>query len=107
MSGKAILLEPGTTHYRAFSVWSGLDLDLTQVMGPGVVVTLELPSVMAGHDILVPPGVRVLDKSFAIMAGNDIHRGTQGDGSNGTLVIKGFLFWAGHDVRLHVPGQLR
>ena len=34
------------------------------------------------------------------MAGNDIHKGAQGDGSNGTLIIKGFLFWAGSDIKL-------
>jgi len=44
--------------------------------------------------------VRVLDQSMAIMAGSDVDTNAQGDGSNGTLVIEGFLFWAGHSVKL-------
>lgn len=100
MSGRAVTIEPGTTHYRNFAWWAGDDMDLTAAMGPGVVVTLELHAVMAGHDVYVPEGVRVLDQSIAIMAGNDVHREARGDGSNGTLILKGFLWWAGHDVKL-------
>ena len=33
------------------------------------------------------------------MAGNDIKPDAQGDGSNGTLVLTGFLFWGGNTVR--------
>lgn len=50
--------------------------------------------------MFVPEGVRVIDQSVAIMAGNDIKRRAQGDGSNGTLVLKGFLWWGGNDVKL-------
>ena len=38
-------------------------------------------------------------RAVAIMAGNDISPEAQGDGSNGTLILKGFLWWAGHDVK--------
>lgn len=100
MSGRDIAIEPGTRRYRNFAWWGGDNIDLTQAMGPGVVVTLELHAIMAGSDIYVPEGVRVLDESLAIMAGNDIDREARGDGSNGTVVLKGFLWWAGHDVKL-------
>ncbi len=100
MSGRDITIEPGTRRYTNFAWWGGDNVDLTSVMGPGVVVTLELHAIMAGHDIYVPEGVRVLDESIAIMAGNDIHGGARGDGSNGTVILKGFLWWAGHDVWL-------
>lgn len=100
MSGRDVVIEPGTRHYRNFAWWGGDNIDLTHAMGPGVVVTMELHAIMAGHDIYVPEGVRVLDDSIAIMAGNDVDREARGDGSNGTVVIKGFLWWAGHDVKL-------
>lgn len=100
MSGRDVIIEPGTRHYTNFAWWGGDDIDLTAAMGPGVVVTLELHAIMAGHDIYVPEGVRVLDESLAIMAGNDIDRAARGDGSNGTVIVKGFLWWAGHNVRL-------
>lgn len=100
LSGRDITIEPGTHLYRNFAWWGGDNIDLTSLMGPGVVVTLELHAVMAGHDIYVPEGVRVLDESIAIMAGNSVDRQARGDGSNGTVILKGFLWWAGHDVKL-------
>lgn len=100
MSGKRVVVPPGTRKVSNFAWWGGNVYDLTSVMGPGRIVTLHLSAVMAGHEIRVPLGVRVLDQSTAIMAGSDVADNAQGDGSNGTLVIKGFLFWAGHSVQL-------
>ncbi len=100
MSGRDVDIAPGTRLYRNFAWWGGDNLDLTAAMGPGVVITLELHAIMAGHDIYVPEGVRVVDETVAIMAGNDIDREAKGDGSNGTLVLRGFLWWAGHDIKL-------
>lgn len=100
MSGRDITIEPGTRRYTNFAWWGGDNIDLTSAMGPGVIVTLEMHAVMAGSDVYVPEGVRVLDESIAIMAGNDIDRAARGDGSNGTVILKGFLWWAGHDVKL-------
>ena len=100
MSGRDIIIEPGTTRYTNLAWWGGDSIDLSTAMGPGVVITLELHAIMAGHDIYVPEGVRVLDESIAIMAGNDVDREAQSDGSNGTVILKGFLWWAGHDVKL-------
>ena len=54
---------------------------------------------MGGNEIYVPDGVRVIDRAVAIMAGNDSKPDAQGDGSNGTLVLTGFLFWGGNTVR--------
>ena len=100
MSGRDVVVPPGMVGLRDFALWGGNDIFLGDVMGPGVVVTLELHAIMAGHDIYVPPGVRVIDECLAVMAGNDIDRSARGDGSNGTLVRRGFLFWAGHDIHL-------
>lgn len=100
MSGKSVDLAAGSTHYRNFAWWGGNNIDVTAAMGPGAVVVLELHCVMAGHEIFVPEGVRVIDESTAIMAGNDIERQAKGDGSNGTLILRGFLWWAGSDVKL-------
>lgn len=100
MSGRTVVIAPGTTLHRNFAWWGGDDIHLGDAMGPGVVITLELHAIMAGHRIHVPEGVRVVDDSIAIMAGNDVKRQAMGDGSNGTVVIKGFLWWAGSEVRL-------
>lgn len=100
MSGKTIQVPAGTQLISDFAWWGGNVYDLTQAMGPGQVVTMNLTAIMAGHEIRVPRGVRVLDQAMAIMAGSDVDAAAQGDGSNGTLVIKGLLFWAGHSVKL-------
>lgn len=107
MTGKDVQVPPGTAFYRNFAWWGGDNIHLGDVMGPGVVVTLELHAIMAGHDIYVPEGVRVLDETIAIMAGNDIRKEARGDGSNGTLILKGFLFWAGNDVQLEERSSRR
>jgi hypothetical protein len=100
MSGRDIQLEPGSPGLRAFAWWGGHNIYLADAMGPGAVVVLETSAIMGGHEIYVPPGVRVVDETIAIMAGNDVHADARGDGSNGTLILRGFLFWAGSDVRL-------
>lgn len=100
MSGRDIVVESGTRHLTNFAWWGGNNYDLSDAMGPGRIVTLTLHAIMGGNNIYVPDGVRVIDRSVAIMAGNDIKRRAQGDGSNGTLVIEGFLWWAGNDVDL-------
>ena len=100
MSGRDLMPGRGTQLLRDFAWWGGNNIHLRDAMGPGVTVVLELHAVMAGHTIYVPEGVRVLDESLAIMAGNTIKAKAQGDGSNGTLVIRGFLWWAGHTVEL-------
>ncbi|MBB1509913.1 DUF1707 domain-containing protein [Tessaracoccus sp. MC1756] len=100
MSGRDVLVEPGTRDVGCLAFWGGNNYDLTQAMGPGRIVTLTLNAIMGGCNVYVPPGVRVIDQSVAIMAGNDIHPEAQGDGSNGTVVLKGLLWWGGNDVKL-------
>ncbi|WP_040160991.1 DUF1707 SHOCT-like domain-containing protein [Nigerium massiliense] len=100
MSGKEVVVAPGTSTFKNFALWGGDTIDLSHAMGPGVVVTLDLTAIMAGHTILVPEGVLVRDESVAVMAGNDVKREARGDGSNGTLILRGFLFWGGSYVKL-------
>ena len=99
MSGRDRVFERGTTQASGFAFWGGDNVDLTQAMAPGVTFTLTLSAVMGGFEVIVPEGVRVIDESIAIMAGNDVKKSARGDGSNGTLVLRGFLFWGGSTVR--------
>lgn len=100
MSGRDVLVEPGTRDIACLSFWGGNTYDLTQAMGPGRIITLTLNSIMGGCDVYVPPGVRVVDQSTAIMGGNGIKPSAQGDGSNGTVVIQGLQLMGGNDVKL-------
>lgn len=100
LSGKTVELEPGRTEMNSIAFMGGDDIYVRDALGPGVTVTLTLNAIMGGNNVYVPPGVRVIDESVAIMAGNDVKTKAQGDGSGGTLVLRGFLFWAGNDVKL-------
>lgn len=100
MSGRELDVPAGTAEITTYALMGGDNVDLCEVMGPGVTVSLTSYSMMAGHDIYVPPGVRIRDDTINIMAGNEIRGSAQGDGSNGTLILKGFSLMAGHDVHL-------
>ncbi|AQP48880.1 hypothetical protein BW730_16655 [Tessaracoccus aquimaris] len=100
MSARDVLVTAGTAEVRNFAWWGGNSYDLSEAMGPGRTVVLRLHAVMAGSDVLVPPGVRVVDRCVAFMAGNQVEPEAQGDGFNGTLILQGFLWWGGHQVKL-------
>lgn len=106
LSGREIEVAGGTPEVRTFALMGGDEVYLTDALGPGVEITVNTVAVMAGNDIYVPGGVRIIDKTVNIMAGNDIKREARGDGSNGTLVLTGFSLMAGHDVKLD-PGWKR
>ncbi len=100
LSGREIDVPAGTANVTTYALMGGDDIDLCEVMGPGVRVTLTSYAMWAGHNVYVPPGVRVRDETINLLAGNDVRSDARGDGSNGTLVLKGFSLMAGHDVRL-------
>lgn len=100
MSGRDVRLAPGSPGVRNFAWWGGDNYNLVDALGPGRTVVLELHAIMAGSTIYVPEGVRVIDECLAIMAGNTVRRSADGDGSNGTLILRGFLWWGGHTVKL-------
>lgn len=100
MSGRELDVPAGTSEITTYALMGGDNVDLCEVMGPGVTVSLTSYSMMSGHDIYVPPGVRIRDDTINIMSGNEIRRSAKGDGSNGTLILKGVSFMAGHDVHL-------
>lgn len=100
MSGREVDVPAGTSQVTTYSLMGGDDIDLCEVMGPGVELTLSSYSMWAGNNIYVPPGVRVRDETINIMAGNEIRPDARGDGSNGTIVLRGVSLMAGHDVRL-------
>jgi len=100
LSGSNQVVAPNTPKVSAVAMLGGNDYDLCDVMGPGVEFTIESINFMGGHDIYVPPGVRVINKSFSILGGVDIAQNARGDGSNGTLIIRGFNVLGGDDVRL-------
>lgn len=100
LSSKKIVAQPGSTSFHLMAFLGGDTLDLTLAMRPGLVMVVESQSVLGGSTIKVPPGVRIVDETQAIMGGNNIKRRAMGDGSNGTLVLRGIAILGGHNVKL-------
>ena len=100
MSGKVIHLDAKTPAVNSFALWGGNEIRTEAVMSPGAEIELSLSSIMGGHTVYVPEGVRVIDHSVNIMAGVHVSNEAAGDGSNGTLIITGFNFWGGTSVLL-------
>lgn len=100
LGGHDITLSAGTTSVNRFTFLGGDNIDLTRALGPEVEITVSGTTILGGHNILVPLGVRVIDTSGAILGGNNIARTAQGDGSNGTLVLRGTTILGGHNVKL-------
>lgn len=100
MSGRQVRVAPGTATFRSYALMGGDEVFLTEALGPGVEITLESYAMWAGNTVYVPGGVRIIDRTINIMAGNDISKKAQGDGSNGTVILTGFSLMAGHDIKL-------
>jgi hypothetical protein len=100
MSGRQVRVAPGTATFRSYALMGGDEVFLAEAMGPGVEITLESYAMWAGNTVYVPGGVRIIDRTISIMAGNDISKKAQGDGSNGTVILTGFSLMAGHDIKL-------
>lgn len=100
LSGKTLRPARGLRRLNAGYFLGGDTIDLSDCLGPGVTVTFHANAMLGGATIRVPRGVRVLDNSFNLMAGNSVKNKANGDGSNGTLVLEGFSFMGGHDVKL-------
>lgn len=99
LTGRRIDLAPGAG-LRNFAFLGGDDIYLRDALGPGIVLTLELPAILGGHHLHVPRGVRVVEETEAVAGRISIRRSAQGDGSNGTLVLRGKIVLGGHTVRL-------
>lgn len=99
-SGKHLVPEAGTPGERSIALMGGTETDLREVMGPGVEFTADLYAMWGGHEIRVPRGVRIIDRTFNVMCGVSMDEGVRGDGSMGTLVLRGFHLMGGTTVTL-------
>lgn len=107
LSGRTFEVAAGTREFKLFALMGGDDVHLAPALGPGIEITVESASIMGGSNIYVPPGVRVVDETVNIMGGNSIRKKAAGDGSGGTVILKGFNLMGGHDIKLDRSIQQR
>lgn len=103
LSGKEIKVVPGVTRFHTMAFMGGDTIDFSDAMGPGVVMIVESQNVMGGSTLKVPPGVNVVDESQNILGGHSVKKKARGDGSNGTLVLRGFNLMGGNEIKLARP----
>ncbi len=101
MSGREISVTADRPAVESLAFVGGAEVHVA-AMGPGGQVELSLSSILGGYNVYVPAGVRVVDESSSFLGGVAIDKKTRGDGSNGTVVIRGFNFMGGVNVRLEV-----
>ncbi|WGW10908.1 DUF1707 domain-containing protein [Saxibacter everestensis] len=105
LGGDYKVIRPGAGIVRSINVMGGDDIDLLAALAPGESVVIESISVMGGADIIVPEGTRVITETWSFLGGDEVK--VHGDGSAGTLVLKGFSMMGGNTVRRAKPKELR
>lgn len=88
----------------AVAFWGGGELDLREANFAEREVVVNCVAVMGGIQITVPPGVEVDVRGFGFMGAFD-QRDTPGPIAPGAprVVVTGFAFWGGVEVKVKAP----
>ncbi|MFE2329321.1 DUF1707 domain-containing protein [Streptomyces sp. NPDC059385] len=90
--------------FDAVAFWGGGELDLREADFAQREVVINCVAVMGGIQVIVPPGVAVDVRGIGIMGGFDQrHSGERADPDAPRVVVTGFAFWGGVDVRVKPP----
>ncbi|WP_285758254.1 DUF1707 SHOCT-like domain-containing protein [Nocardiopsis ansamitocini] len=96
------LVEPRTN---VSAMFGGIELDLREAILAQHEVTIQCAVVFGGLEIIVPPGVRVVNEASAIFGGMDIKdKDSGGDAGSPVVRVTGLLVFGGIDVRTQAPG---
>jgi hypothetical protein len=90
------LIEPQTNVVTAFG---GVHLDLRQAVLSQREVTINIVNVMGGVQLVVPPGVRVVNSIAAILGGTSLPPEDTADPGAPVVRLTGFTMLGGVDVR--------
>jgi hypothetical protein len=86
-------------HTNIFTVFGGVEIDLREAVLSQREVTMNITCVFGGVSIQVPPGVRVVNSSAAILGGFSQDDDDTLDANAPTLRITGFTLFGGVDVK--------
>ncbi|MDL4819472.1 DUF1707 domain-containing protein [Actinomadura opuntiae] len=89
----------------AFAFWGGGKIDLREARFTEDQVTIRAFAVMGGVDIVVPEDITVHVKGIGIMGGFDHGASAVGVPGSPTVVVRGFAFWGGVDVKRRARRQ--
>jgi hypothetical protein len=85
---------------RMINVMGGGELDFTDAKFPDGITKLRLYCFMGGASIFVPDGIKVKSKVFSFMGGFSDRSPSSTQANCPTLIIEGFMFMGGADVKV-------
>ncbi len=85
---------------RAFSIFSGGDIDLTQAQFTQPVHRIKIFSLFSGDTIYVPEHINVVTKAFCIFGGIDNSAPSTNNPNAPTLIIEGLSIFSGVNIEL-------
>jgi hypothetical protein len=83
----------------AVAFWGGGTLDLREARFAGQQVTIRAFAIMGGVEVIVPTDAEVHVNGVGIMGGFDQHAAGAGTPGAPRIVVTGFAFWGGVDVK--------
>ncbi|MBO0837304.1 MAG: DUF1707 and DUF2154 domain-containing protein, partial [Actinobacteria bacterium] len=82
------------------TIFGGVELDFREAVLPGKEITLRVTTVMGGVEIAVPPEMRVIDNSVAILGGHETRGGAGPAGPEAPVLrIDGVVVLGGVEIR--------
>jgi hypothetical protein len=87
---------------RAFSLFSGCDIDLTDAKFTQAELRIKVFSLFSGTNVFIPENVNVISKAFCIFGGIDYQTATQVNPNvvTPTIIIEGLCIFSGIDVKV-------
>ncbi|QFG26833.1 DUF1707 domain-containing protein [Actinomadura sp. WMMB 499] len=82
-----------------FAFWGGGKIDLREARFAGGEMTIHAWAIMGGVEVVVPDDLAVHVRGLGIMGGFDGRASGPGDPGAPKVVVKGFAFWGGVDVK--------
>ena len=84
----------------AFALMGAIELDLRSAILSGQVTNINAVAIMAGIEIIVPPGIRVESSGFGFMGGWDNRARNDGVGPEAPVLrVRGVAFMGSVDIR--------
>ena len=78
-----------------YAAFGGVDIDFTDAVWTSDEIVIDAYAVFGGINVHVPPGVEVIDRTFAIFGGTSVKRTTPG---SKRIIVKGIAAFGGIDV---------
>ncbi|QXJ26352.1 DUF1707 and DUF2154 domain-containing protein [Actinomadura graeca] len=91
--------------FTAFTFWGGGKIDLREARFAEGGTTIHALAVMGGVEVIVPDDLTVHVKGIGIMGGFDQRASGPGAPGSPKVVVRGFAFWGGVNVRRRARKQ--